>query len=115
MLGLALIYFIGKYFYELADDYEKSRWGFAILGVVSYYAGTFIGGIIVAIFYEIFGSTSIQTENDIILSFMVLPFGLLACWGLYTLLKRRWSKNHDESFDMIDEIGREQSVDSSDL
>jgi hypothetical protein len=46
MLGLFLLYFIGKSFYELAHEYDKSRWGFAIAGVVAYYFGTFVAGIL---------------------------------------------------------------------
>jgi len=42
MLGLLLIYFIGKYFYDLAILHEKSKWGWAVIGVVSYYAEGFI-------------------------------------------------------------------------
>ena len=34
MLGLVLLYWIGKYFYKLAEEYDKSKWGFAILGLV---------------------------------------------------------------------------------
>ena len=34
MLGLLLIYFIGKYFYDLAAEFEKNKWLYAILGVV---------------------------------------------------------------------------------
>jgi hypothetical protein len=35
MLGLILIYFVGKAFYDLAGLHGKSQWGFAILGIVS--------------------------------------------------------------------------------
>ncbi|TDN87659.1 hypothetical protein DET49_111107 [Salegentibacter sp. 24] len=38
MLGLLLLYWIGKYHYRLAGEYDKSQWGFTILGIVAYYA-----------------------------------------------------------------------------
>ncbi len=44
MLGLFLLYFIGKIFYQLAEAHNKNKWVFAILGVIAYYAGTFLGG-----------------------------------------------------------------------
>ncbi|MEL6650056.1 MAG: hypothetical protein AAFP02_02595 [Bacteroidota bacterium] len=108
MLGLVLLYFIGRYFYYLAEDYGKSKWGFAILGVISYYAGTFLFGITFGIFYEIFGSGSIEDFSDIAIGLMALPFGIATCAGLYYLLKRIWSK--EEKFDptIIDQIGEQE-------
>ena len=37
MLGLLLIYWIGKKYYELATEHNRSPWGYAILGVFVYY------------------------------------------------------------------------------
>jgi hypothetical protein len=103
MLGLLLIYFIGKAYYELAHEYNKSRWGFAIVGVVAYYAGAFIAGIIFALLSE-FGITDFFIElPEIGLSFLALPFGTLACWALYRILSNNWSnqslENNNESLD----------------
>ncbi|MDX2249951.1 MAG: hypothetical protein SF052_24415 [Bacteroidia bacterium] len=106
MLGLLLIYFIGKNFYELADDYEKSKWGFAILGVVSYYLGTFLGGIILSIILEISGTNSLDDINSMLVSLIALPFGLLSCIGLYFILKRNWEKNREATESIIDNIGK---------
>ena len=47
MLGLILIYFIGKRFQDLAKTYDNHKWGFAIAGVATYYIGTFIAGILI--------------------------------------------------------------------
>lgn len=107
MLGLFLIYFIGKKFYELAGEHGRSEWGFAILGVISYYVGTFIGGIVIVIALELWGSSSIDSIDDIALGFMALPFGILSCVGLYHLLKRIWSKSPTFDPNIIDEIGQE--------
>lgn len=91
MLGLVLIYFIGKNYYELASKYDKSPWGFAILGVVAYYAGTFMAGMFFGLLAE-FGISDFFIElPEIALSFFALPFGLLACWGLYKILLKNWS------------------------
>ena len=102
MIGLLLIYYIGKQFYELAGENNKSKWGFAILGIVSYYAGTFIAGIVMALIYEIGMSKSIDDINDVVLGLIALPFGVLACWGLYKVLKSQWSKQ--STFSASEEI-----------
>lgn len=92
MVGLILIYFVGKAFYELAGFNGKGQWLFAILGVASYYAGMFIGQIILAIGYTLFLDGSIDEMNEILLGLLGLPFGVLACWGFYRILKSRWEK-----------------------
>lgn len=46
MLGLSLLYFIGKYFYRLAEGFNKNKWYFAFLGNIVDYVGTFIESFI---------------------------------------------------------------------
>ncbi len=92
MLGLFLIYFIGRYFYKLAEDHNKSKWAFAILGVISYYAGIFLGGIFIGLFYALVLETDIESSNNFGISLLALPFGIFCCWMFYRILKNRWSK-----------------------
>lgn len=103
MVGLVLLYFVGKAFYDLAGLHNKSQWGFAILGVVSYYGGLFAGGIILAIASELAG-WSIDDLSDTALGFMALPLGVLTCWGTYVLLKSMWTKAAEKvnSDDVLD-------------
>jgi hypothetical protein len=91
MIGIILIYFVGKAFYDLAGRHHKGQWLSAILGVVSYYGGQFAGGVILAIGYELFIG-SIDEINETVLSVLALPIGVLACWGFYRILKSRWEK-----------------------
>ena len=91
MIGLILVYFVGKAFYDLAGIHNKNQQLFAILGVGSYYGSLFIGGIIIAIGYEIFIG-SVEEVNETLLGFIALPIGVLSCWGFYRILKSNWEK-----------------------
>lgn len=103
MLGLLLIYFIGKAFYELAHDYKKSRWGFAILGIISYYTGTFLGGIILGIIGALANSNFPQDLPNIVLSLLAIPFGLLTCWVFYKILVGQWNKKEQfKNYETLD-------------
>lgn len=102
MLGLIFIYWVGKTFYELADKYQKSNWGYAILGVVSYYGGIFLGGFIVGIILEFMSPGFVDEDNERWLSFLMIPIGFLTCWGTYTFLKRSWSKPPEISKHTLD-------------
>lgn len=96
MIGLVLLYFVGKAFYDLAGINNKGQWLFAILGIVSYYAGLFIGGIMLGVAYELFYG-SLDEVNDTLLSVLALPFGVFACWGFYKMLKNRWERKESHS------------------
>ncbi|MDY2587956.1 hypothetical protein [Winogradskyella aquimaris] len=103
MLGLILLYWIGKYFFKLAEEYNKNKWGFAILGVVTYYAGIIIFSFIFGIVIELTSPGAIDNINETLLGLMMLPFGILSCYVLYKYLEKTWKKNLPVN--EIDQIG----------
>lgn len=108
MLGLILLYWIGKYFYKLAEEYDKHKWGYAILGIVFYYGGTFFFGMILVFIIEIFSPGFIDTVNDNVLGIMALPFGILSCYLAYKYFEKTWEKNHHDPTKFLDEIGKSE-------
>ncbi len=106
MLGLILLYWIGKYFYKLAEEYNKSKWGFAILGVVVYYGGILSFSVIIGIMMEIISPGFFDTFNETLFGFLMLPFGILSCYLLYKYLEKTWKKNNPDPIELIDEIGK---------
>ena len=97
MLSLVLIYFVGKRFYGTAKKYNQSGWLYAILGVLSYYGGIIIGGVILAIIIGLFYPESLDdTSNDLFLGLLTIPVGILVCWGFYEILKNKWHKEYTE-------------------
>jgi hypothetical protein len=92
MLALIFIYFIGKPFFDLAGAHKKHQWGFAILGVVLYYAGSVLGIVILGIVMELSGLVAFDDIPEFALNLLGIPLGILACWILYKILKKQWSK-----------------------
>ena len=90
MLLLITLYFIGKTFYQLAHAYDKGRWQYAIVGIVVFYVGQFIGGLSIG-FAAVYFGYQIEEINALALGLLALPFGGLAVWLLYRNLKKRWS------------------------
>lgn len=104
MLGLLLIYFIGKNFFDLAGKYNKHQWGYAIVGIAAYYFGIFLGAILIGIGIELWGAISIDNVNETLFGIMSIPFGILACYGLYKLLDRYWKHKPTQlNPDILDE------------
>ena len=103
MLALLLLYWIGKYFYELAGVYEKSQWGYAILGIVVYYGGIVVFSFGIGIITEIVSPGAIGSIDDTVLGIMMLPFGILSCYLLYKYFEKTWKKN--KPVNELDDIG----------
>jgi len=110
MLGILLLYFIGRFFYKLAEEYGKSKWGYAVLGVVTYYAGTFIYGIIYVLIYFANNPLALESDvdNDWTLRLTAIPIGIGFAYGLYYILERSWKKDKKEETGSIniDDIGK---------
>lgn len=104
MLGLVLIYFIGKRFYDLAITHQKSPHLFGVLGVVSYYAGTFILGFVLVL---LLGVDAIEEMDQLFLGLAALPAGLLSCYIFYKVLENSWNKTqlstHTDILDDFDD------------
>jgi hypothetical protein len=94
MLGLLLIYFIWKFYTDLAVQYRKNKWGYALLGIASYYAGALTAGFIIGVVATIQNPAFVDETSDAMIALMTLPFGILAVWGLHRFLKKRWSSNN---------------------
>jgi len=73
MLGILLLYWIGKYYYKLAEAHDKSKWGYAILGIVMYYASVVVSGLLIGIVIELIWPGAVDTINELLLSILVLP------------------------------------------
>lgn len=103
MLGLLLLYWIGKYYSQLAEEYQKSKWGYAILGIVSYYGGILFFSAIVGVFGELMYPGFSDNINETLFGIVMLPFGILSCYLLYKYLEKTWKKNKPDN--EIDKIG----------
>ena len=106
MLGLIILYYIGKQFYELAENYDKSKWGFAILGVITYYVGALVFGAALGLILYTLGSNWLETANSFVLGLIELPIGGLSCYLLYYLLEKTWKKEVKPTIESIDNIGK---------
>lgn len=96
MLGLLFIYFIGKYFYSLAREFNKNKWVFAILGIVSYYAGAIIMGFVLG-FISIYLDDISWMEDQWWINMLSIPVGIFSTWLLYKFLKNSWEKELKDS------------------
>lgn len=103
MLGLILIYWIGKFFYQLAKDNNQNKWLFAILGIAVFYVTQFVFAIVLVILNE-FGVTNVDLEG-IGIKIIAIPIGFIGCYLFYLLLQKSWKKNKIDASENIKYIG----------
>lgn len=92
MLGILPLYFIGKYFYELAFEHNRSRWGFAILGIATYFISQLAMGFILGIIL-VASDTEFTGNMELVTNIAGILIGIAGVWLFYFLLKRAWEKN----------------------
>lgn len=91
MIALLLVYFIGKNFYELAHEHNRSPWGYATLSIVVFYALQFIIGFGIGIFMVI-TEVDIESISQFVLGLIVVILSGLAIVGFHKILKKIWQK-----------------------
>ncbi|MFK7757239.1 MAG: hypothetical protein AB8B53_09945 [Flavobacteriales bacterium] len=99
MLGLILIYFLGKAFYDLAAEHGRSRWGTAISGVCFYIALQVLFVVVL-----IFVVDSFETINTFLIDIIGIGVGALAAYILYQYLKFKWENQPVHSdYELLDD------------
>ena len=106
MLGLLLLYFIGKRFYDLSVDYKQNKWLYATLSIVVYYAGGLFFVLLIAFLDAYIFEWGFDWESSYGMNLLVIPFGLIVVWVFYMLLENRWKKNIVVIKDEIQDIGK---------
>ncbi|MGY5352638.1 hypothetical protein ACXGQW_08765 [Wenyingzhuangia sp. IMCC45533] len=102
MLGILLLYFIGKKFYTLAEDYDKQKWKYTIFGILSYYGGVMVGGFLLGIIDGLFLTTLTTTSN--VAGILFIPFGITSCYLLYRYCDKKFNEEANNQ-DSINDIG----------
>lgn len=104
MLGIILIYFIGKYFHDLAKEFNKNKWMYAILAVVVFYAAQMVVGFILGLLFPEWFEM-MDTGTELALNLAGLPIGIGAVYVFYILTKKKWEKEKEQNSPNIEDIG----------
>lgn len=103
MLGLLLLFFIGKAFFNLAQKHQRNRWLFGVLGIVVFYGASIIGGFIIGFIAAAAGNESLFELPDFLQGIIAMPIGLLATWFFHYMLRKNWDSNpKDKNPELLD-------------
>ena len=105
MLGLLLIYFVGRAFYRLAETHKRSKWLFAILGVVTYYVTQFLCALGL-VSYMISRGRDFTSGDEMVITLVGILVGAIGVAVFYAILKKVWENNPrtDQNSELLDQL-----------
>ena len=86
MLGLLLLYFIGKKFHDLSGLFGNHKWLYSVLSIVSYFfVGFILTGLVMILDLMVF-EWKFDWDSTWGMRYISVPLGLLGVTVFYTLL-----------------------------
>lgn len=101
-LGYIFLFYVGFYFYRLAENHNKNKWVFAIIGVATYFLGT----ILYPLYLRIFNSEIIEDFDISSISLKSFLIGFLFVFLLFQILSFVWNRKKKIDKKEIDKIGK---------
>lgn len=88
ILGYILLFYIGFYYYRLAENHNKNKWLYVILGVILYFIG-----LIGYTFFVKFLTNKKYDELDIVMVSIKAVFtGVLVVFIVFQILDTVWER-----------------------
>jgi uncharacterized membrane protein len=91
MMSLIFILFVARAFYFMAEHYRKNKWGYAVLGVISFY------GSAIAVTILLMGA---GVNDQFLITVISSPVGLVTCRLTYVYLRKQWRQPPDATKNM---------------
>ena len=102
VLGYILLFYIGFYFYRLAENHNKSKWLFGIVGISTYLTALSIYPLYLR-FFELDYIDELDLAKITWKSFLI---GLVSVFILFQVLSLLWSRKKKVNKKEIDKIGK---------
>jgi hypothetical protein len=107
MLGIFLIYWVGKKYYDLATRHGRSAWGYCILAIAIYFGTQFIIGVILALSIpEVIAN--LDSSEEMALNLLSVPLSLGMWYLVFIFLRDKWeaieeniSNNYESEIEKI--------------
>lgn len=105
ILGYIFIFYIGFYFFRLAENFNKNKWIFGFIGILSYVLGYFL--------YIMFCRFS-YSQDEILESLHLISIksfisGTVSAIIIFQVLSRVWSKKKNPKNE-VDKIGEDNPL-----
>ncbi|WP_439128471.1 hypothetical protein [Polaribacter sp.] len=101
ILSYIFLFYVGFYFYRLAENHQKNKWLFAIIGIITYLLSLFIYPLYLRLFYK----EEILDINLVLVSLKSFLIALISLFILFQVLSFMWNKKEKVNNQEINTIG----------
>ncbi|QOD61735.1 hypothetical protein H9I45_04605 [Polaribacter haliotis] len=101
-LGYIFIFYIGFYFYRLAENHKKNKWLFGFLGIAIY----FLSLLIYPLYLRFFNVEDIDEYSLTLVSFKSFAIGFICILISFQLLNFFWNRKKKTNKKEIEKIGK---------
>jgi cellobiose-specific phosphotransferase system component IIC len=102
-LGYIIVFYIGFYFYRLAENHNKNRWLFGFLGILFFMTGF----LLYLIFSRFLNSKEYNIDNLAPIGVEAFFAGLILSIILFKIISFVWNRNKKVKSNSIDKIGKQ--------
>lgn len=92
LISWIFTYFIGKYFYDLAREFQRKAWPYTLLGVACFQGAQVLFGIIVFFVADQTGHHDIFRKDLRYLKLLAILAGLIVAIVSYTLVRQNFER-----------------------
>ena len=92
-LGYILLFYIGFYFYRLAENHNKNKWLYGLLGVVLFFISLFVSVLL----ERFFRGDEINEFDIAIISVKSIFIGTLVVFIVFQILDSLWERKKNNS------------------
>lgn len=96
------LFYVGFYFYRLAENHKRNKWIYGVLGIVTY----IIGANIYPVFLYFIDSEYIDDYDLTSIAFKSFLIGIISVFVLFQVLSFVWNKKEEIDKREIDKIGK---------
>ena len=103
IIGCIFLFYLGFYFYRLAENHKKNRWAFAILGLVTF----FFGYLMYILYYRIFIFEGVDNFTYSEISFKSFVSGFVLSFVVFQISNFIWNRKSRKNNTELDNIGKQ--------
>ncbi|PQJ77717.1 hypothetical protein [Polaribacter porphyrae] len=102
IIGYIILFYVGFYFYRLAENYKKNKWLLALVGLLTFFLGYFV----YLIYYRFFVFEELDDFTYPEIGFKSFLVGIITTFILFQILNIVWGRKLKKSESEVDKIGK---------
>ena len=101
VLGYIFIFYVGFYFYRLAENHNKNKWLFGFIGIINFIFWYFC----YLIFCRFFNTIEFNKENISSIGLKGFIVGVVFSTVIFQIVSFIWTRNEKKYTNDVDKIG----------